>query len=307
MILSASRRTDIPCYYAEWFMRRIREGYALTRNPMNNAQLYRLPLTADIVDCIVFWTKDAQNIMPHLDELDERGYRYYFQFTLTPYGRDIERNLRPKSEIEDTFVKLSRRVGRERVVWRYDPILLNDEIGVDYHKAEFRRMCERLGEHTDTVTVSFVDVYAKLRTPLVREPSEGEVAELAGFVGETAKAFGLRAVACCESDLVRYGIERASCIDRERVERVCGCALDLGADKNQRNGCGCCESVDIGAYNTCANGCIYCYANNGFDAAKRRLAAHDPASPILVGSVRDGEEIRERKVKSHKIAQTSLF
>ena len=115
MILSASRRTDIPCYYSEWFMNRIRAGYVLTRNPMNHKQLSRLSLSPDIVDCIVFWTKDVANIIPHLDELDSRGYKYYFQFTLTPYSQDLEPNLRPKFEIEDTFIELSKRIGKDKV------------------------------------------------------------------------------------------------------------------------------------------------------------------------------------------------
>ena len=154
MILSASRRTDIPCFFGEWFMRRLGAGYALVRNPMNRAQISRVPLTPDVVDCIVFWTKDPERFLPHLDELDRLGYSYYFQFTLTPYGRDVERNLRPKPEIEETFLRLSRRIGAERTVWRCDPILLTDGFGVQRHKEEFLRLCERFEGHTDTVTLS---------------------------------------------------------------------------------------------------------------------------------------------------------
>ena len=111
MIVSASRRTDIPCFYAEWMMNRFRAGYALARNPMNHAQLARVPLTPDVVDCVVFWTKDAANLLPRLGELDERGYAYYFQFTLTPYDRALEPNLRGKAEIAATFRALSKRIG----------------------------------------------------------------------------------------------------------------------------------------------------------------------------------------------------
>lgn len=128
MILSASRRTDIPCYYSEWFMNRIRAGYVLTRNPMNHAQLSLISLSPDAVDCIVFWTKDAKKMLPHLNELDRIGYKYYFQFTLTPYNKTIEKNLRDKMEIEDTFIELSKKIGKERVIWRYDPIILNETL-----------------------------------------------------------------------------------------------------------------------------------------------------------------------------------
>jgi len=308
MILSASRRTDIPCYYSEWFMNRLRAGYVLTRNPMNHAQLSKIPLSPDIVDCIVFWTKDADNMLPHLEELDVQGYNYYFQFTLTPYGNDIECNFRPKPEIEDTFITLSKRIGRERVVWRYDPIILNDTLTIAYHKIQFIRMCEKLSSFTDTVTISFVDMYPKLKTTLIRPITDEEIVEIASFIDKTAKEHDLRVVACCEkADLTGYGIERASCIDKARIEAVCGCSFKVSGDKNQRSDCGCCESIDIGAYNTCLNGCVYCYANDSPATTKHRHDSHDPKSELLIGSVLDGEKITERKVKSDKQGQITLF
>ncbi len=308
MILSASRRTDIPCYYAEWFMNRIRTGYLLTRNPMNHAQVSRILLSPDIVDCIVFWTKDAANMLPYLNELDVLNYKYYFQFTLTPYGRDFEQNLRPKTNIEDIFITLSKRIGRERVVWRYDPIILNNTLNIEYHKAQFVRMCEKLSLYTDTVTISFVDMYAKLKTNLIRPITEDEIAELSAFIGKTVKEYGIRAIACCEKDdLTKYGIVQSSCIDRECIEKIIGYPLDVNADKNQRTGCGCVESIDIGAYNTCLNGCVYCYANNSQATTARRHASHDSESALLVGRVYDSENITERKVKSNKQEQMKLF
>lgn len=320
MILSASRRTDIPCYYAEWFMNRIRAGTVLTRNPMNHTQLSRIPLSPAIVDGIVFWTKDPKNMLPYLDELDRLGYSYYFQFTLTPYDRSIEKNLRPKTEIEDTFIDLSNRVGRKRIVWRYDPIILNDTLTVDYHKEQFSRLCEKLAgggsraPYTDTVIVSFVDLYKKLsasqkqEAPLIRPITDEEIAELAGFIGKTAREHGLRAAACCErADLTKYGIERSSCIDKTRIEAICGESLELSGDKNQRPGCGCCESIDIGAYNSCPNGCVYCYANDNPTTTEHRYASHNPNSELLIGDIADGEKITDREVKSNRHNQIRLF
>lgn len=308
MILSASRRTDIPCYYAEWFMNRIRAGYILTRNPMNHSQISRIPLTPETVDMIVFWTKDPDNMLSHLSELDDRGYAYCFQFTVTPYGNDLEANLRPKSEIENTFIALSRKIGRERVIWRYDPILLNDRYTASYHKEQFLRMCDKLSSYTDTVTVSFIDMYAKLKTTLLRPASEEEIQELSAYVGECAKRHGLKAVACCENvDLTSYGIGKAACIDKTRIERILGCPLTVGTDKNQRIGCGCCESIDIGSYDTCLNGCVYCYANHSPVIAQRRHASHDPSSPILIGRISDTEKITDRKTASLKATQLTLF
>lgn len=308
MILSASRRTDIPCYYSEWFMKRLKAGYALTRNPMNHAQLSKIPLTPDVTDCIVFWTKDAANMMPCLKIIDHMGYKYYFQFTLTPYDRMIEKNLRDKADIEKTFIELSKTIGKERALWRYDPIILNDFISIDYHREQFIRLCDRLYRYTGSVTISFPSIYTKLKTKPVREITCDEIAELSSFIGQTAKEYGLAAKACSEkTDLASYGIEKASCIDKAIIEKICGFKLDLAADKNQRECCGCYESVDIGAYNTCLNGCIYCYANSGTSSTERRHSLHNPDSELLAGSAGEGEIITERKVRSHKQNQIKLL
>jgi hypothetical protein len=307
MIISASRRTDIPCLFGEWFINRLRAGWVLVRNPMNHAMLSRIPLSPDIVDCIVFWTKDAANIIPRLQTIEDMGYKYYFQFTLTPYGSDIEKNLRGKADIEDTFIELSGRIGKERVLWRYDPVVLNDRIDAAYHKERFLRMCEKLYKHTESITISFADIYPKLKTGLLREITDEEIDRLGSFFGRTAKSYGLRAFACCEkTDLTVYGIEKSACINKALIEKICGCPLDLAPDKNQRSGCGCCESIDIGAYNTCPNGCVYCYANSG-TAAERRYKSHDPAGELLCGVVGEGEKITERKVRSNRQEQMKLL
>lgn len=295
MIISASRRTDIPCYYSEWFLNRIRAGSVCIRNPMNHKQLSRFKLKPEAVDCIVFWTKDAQNILDKLPELDRLGFKYYFQFTLTPYDRTIEKNLRDKKEIIETFIQLSHRIGKERVIWRYDPIVLNEAIDVAYHKEQFERFCGRLAGYTENVTISFVDLYPKLKTNLIRPVSDEEIAELSAFLGAQAKAHNLKITACCEkTDLTCYGVEKASCIDKNLVERICGHAPDAERDKNQREGCGCCKSVDIGSYNSCLNGCIYCYATDSLASAERRNRSHNPQGELLIGKVSEGEQIIDK-------------
>ena len=300
MILSASRRTDIPCFYSEWFMNRIKDGFFITRNPLNAAQISRIAVTPDAVDCIVFWTKDAVNMLPRLSELDRLGYKYYFQFTLTPYGNDIERNLRPKKEIEDNFIFISRLIVKHLFIWLYYRFIIHDEVGIEFHEAQFARMCEKLSPFTDTVTISFVNMYAKLKTRLIRPLIEDETARFACFFGRTAKEHGLRAVACCENDkLSDYGIGRASCIDKERIEAICGCALDIKPDRNQRQGCGCAESIDIGMYNTCVNGCVYCYANDNPVTAKRRFEAHNPEGVLLTSNFSDMSIVKDKKLKSN--------
>ena len=307
MILSASRRTDIPCHYAEWFINRLRAGYALVRNPMNHAQISRVPLTKDVVDAVVFWTKDAENLTPHLDEIERMGFPYCFQFTITPYGRNIEPGLRGKQEIVQTFIDLSRRIGKKRMLWRYDPILLTGEISVDWHIDAFRRYAEVLAPYARHVTISFVDSYAKLRNVPYRTPDEAEIHALAAGIGEIAAGLNLPVQTCSETcDLSSYGIGHGACIDRTVLEDATGYALSLAPDKNQRGACGCMESVDIGAYNSCTNGCIYCYANRSAASAAQTLRSHVPTGELLLGDVLEGARITERKVCSNRNVQLRM-
>lgn len=302
MILSVSRRTDIPCYYADWFINRLKEGYVLTRNPMNHAHVSKIPLSNNVVDCIVFWTKDAKNIMPKLKILDEMNYPYYFQFTLTPYGKDIEKNLRAKTDIEDTFILLSKTIGKERVQWRYDPIILNDSLTMDYHKEQFTRLCEKLYNYTENVTISFVDMYRKLKAKAIRPINEEEMVELCTNIGQIAKNYKLTVKACCEKmDLSAFSIQKASCIDKALIEKVCGYKIDVKADKNQRKNCGCIKSIDIGAYNTCLNGCVYCYANYSKKSVEANIKRHHIEANMLIDDLIGTERILERKVQSNKL------
>ncbi len=284
MIISASRRTDIPAFYMPWLMNRLREGFVMTRNPMNPAQVKRISLLPEDVDCIVFWTKDPAPLLPYLSELDEAGYRYYFQFTLTPYGREVEKNLRGKQDIFQTFVQLSGHVGKHRVLWRYDPILLQGKLDEGYHLRQFEDMAKALQPYTDSVTISFVDNYAKLKEANIREATDAQMHGLANSLAKIAASAGLSIRACCEkTDYTVHGIKQAHCIDRELIEKLCGHPLALKPDKNQRPGCGCAQSVDIGAYNTCKNGCIYCYANYSAVSVAANCWRHDPAGEFLIG------------------------
>ena len=308
MIVSASRRTDIPRWYAPWLMNRLRAGEVMVREPYRPHRLRRYALTPEGVDAVVFWTKDPRPLLPHLDELEGMGFRALFQFTLTPYGADIEPGLGDKGEILAAFQALGRRLGRERVLWRYDPVLLTGAIGADWHRERFRVLCERLSPYTDQVTLSFLDSYPGRPMDGLRAPDHREAAELAAYFGETARAFGLSPVMCCEAgDYARYGIGRAACIDRARLERVCGCPLELKPDRGQRPGCGCCESVDIGAYDTCPTGCRYCYANRSPGRTAARRSGHSPNSPLLVGIPGPEDEIIDADCVSARASQLRLF
>ncbi len=311
MIVSVSRRTDVPARYAAWFMQRVRAGWVLTRNPRNPSQLTRVPLAPEVVDGFVFWSKDPAALTPFLPELTTMGYPWYIQFTLTPYGNEIERGLREKTALVEDFRALAGRFGAQRLVWRYDPILMSDAMDAAWHKAQLARLCEALSGCTDTVTISFVDLYGRRADPRFRAPTQAEEAELAAFIGEYAPRCGMRPVACCEQQgrLAPFGIGQAACIDAERLSAIGGWPLAAQQDKNQRPGCGCAAAVDIGAYDTCTNGCIYCYATHDRDGlrAARAAAAHDPASPLLCGGVAPGEQAKDYPAKSLRILQQSLF
>ncbi|MFT3952195.1 MAG: DUF1848 domain-containing protein [Oscillospiraceae bacterium] len=301
MIISASRRTDIPCYYSEWFIKRLQAGYVLTRNPMNHSQVSRVSLLNDVVDCIVFWTKDAINIVNKLKYIDELGYKYCFQYTITPYGIDIEKNLRPKNQIIDNFKFLSSLLGRHRMVWRYDPIIVNEDYTVDYHKEYFEKMCECLSPYTERVIISFVDLYAKIRLKGIHEISLEIIEDLSETLGATARKHNIIIQSCCENyDLTKFSIHKGGCIDLSVIERVCGYKLNLKPDKGQRKNCNCIESIDIGAYNTCLNNCLYCYANFSEETVKSNYSSHQASAEFLLGERKPTDIVYDRKQKSSR-------
>lgn len=300
MILSVSRRTDIPSYYAEWFYNRIKEGFVCVRNPMNPRQVSEIRITPDVVDCIVFWTKNPLPMMERLDKL--KAYPYYFQFTLTGYGNDVEVNLPDKKTMMiPMFQELSNRIGRERVIWRYDPIFFSDRYTVEYHIETFRAMAEALNGYTDKCVISFLDIYAKIRKNMeglsYYELEESELRSFAKEISRIAEQNHICVGSCAEKiDLEDCGIVHNCCIDKRLIEKLIGCELKVGKDKNQRKECGCVESIDIGTYNTCRNGCAYCYANLGAKNVERNAAKYDPASPLLCGCIGEEDKVTQRRL-----------
>jgi len=311
MILSVSRRTDIPSYYSEWFFERLKEGFVYTRNPMNPKQVSRLDLSPETVDCIVFWTKNPEPMLERLGELE--SYPYYFQFTLTSYGTDIEKNVPHKKEVMiPVFQKLSGQIGSKRVIWRYDPILFTMRYTPEYHIKAFRQMAEALRGYTKKCVISFVDRYAKNEKKLqalgVFELPKEELEAFAKELCEIAKENGMEMASCAEQiDLEHCGIAHNACIDKILIEEILGCKLKGVKDKNQRKECGCMESIDIGTYHTCANGCVYCYANHSEAQVKQNGAQYDVNSPILCGKVGAEDKVTVRKVVSLKKEQLTLF
>ena len=301
MIISASRRTDIPAYYADWFFRRLQERYALVRNPMNLHHVSRVDLSPEAADGIVLWTKDPSPMLDRLDVL--KDYPYYFQFTLTVYDTDVEANLPSKSVLTDVFRKLSDSIGPERVIWRYDPILLNFRYTEEYHMHCFERLARRLAGHTEKCIISFIDLYPKIAAAVkalgITPMPDEQKRRLAKRLSEIAFAHGLGMETCAEAiDLSDLGISHARCIDDRLLSRIAGRPISARKDRNQRPACGCAESVDIGAYNTCPHGCCYCYANHSTAAAAKNRAVYDADLPLLCSRLAEGDNVRERSAKS---------
>ncbi|EMX6282221.1 DUF1848 domain-containing protein [Providencia rettgeri] len=313
MIVSVSRRTDIPAFYTPWFMNRIRAGFLLTRNPFNYNQIKRISLHSSDVDAIVFWTRNPKMLMTHLDELDRLGFKYYFQYTITGYPKIIENSVpRPHRAIE-MFVKLSDMIGADRVIWRYDPILVSNIVDINEHKRIFSKISSLLSGRTKKVIISFADFYKKTETNLLSIPDfkykdilkdYNSLSELVTWMSYIAKENGMSIESCAEEiDLSSFGIKHGKCIDGDLIRNILGINLKSIKDSGQRDACGCIQSVDIGTYNTCLHGCTYCYATFNNNVVLKNKKMHDPESPFLLGGI----EGVDKNLLLPPIYQGSLF
>jgi hypothetical protein len=292
-VISASRRCDLPAFYPRWFVERLRAGFADVINPFNPAQLSRIDLRPDSAKVFVFWTRNPAPLLPYLGELDARGQGYYFLHTLLDYPRELEPHAPRPPRAVDGFRRLADTVGPDKAVWRYDPIVLSPRTGVDFHLRAFERLARALAGSTRRVTVSLVTSYRKTAGRLSAlagaglapyAPSEAELARLLTGLSGLATACGLEITACApQTDLARYGLAPGACIDPVLIERLFGLDVPPGKDASQRPACGCAGSRDIGAYDACLFGCLYCYATSSFARARANRRAHDPAAPCLIG------------------------
>lgn len=305
MIISASRRTDIPAFYSQWFFNRLTEGEVMVRNPMNPKQVSRICLDPGRIDAIVFWTRNPRPMLDRLDRLDRCPF--YFLFTVTPYGKNLEPGLPPREQIIATFKQLSRRIGRERVVWRYDPILLTGRIDENVHLKQFTEIAQKLAPYTERCIISFLDMYNKCKRNLKGfniidlEHDPDRQRRIGEMLGAVAKENGIELNTCAqEIDLKDIGIGQGKCIDDQLLERISGCPMVTRKDRNQRKNCRCIESIDIGAYDSCSHLCLYCYANTAPGAVRLNINRHDPESPLLIGTLSGDEKITQRVAKSFK-------
>lgn len=289
-IISASRRTDIPAFYSQWFLNRIQAGFCHRLNPVSG-QVYHVSLQPKDCLAIVFWTRNPRPLLPHLDFLHNQGYYLYFHFTIIGYPKAIESTNPPLDVSIATFQHLSEYLSPKFVHWRYDPILISDLTPDEYHLEQFEFLSRQMEGYTHRCYFSFVDFYGKTERNLeqvtqkhgvkFQRPSIEEQRRLVQQLRDMAAPRGITLYSCCEDNLICEGIEKAHCIDMDVIQMLRPDIESRLKAAPTRPECGCVESVDIGAYETCIFGCTYCYATNSRDTALKRMREHDPNDTVL--------------------------
>jgi hypothetical protein len=309
MIINTGMRTDIPAYFSQWFYNRIKEGYVLTRNPYYPQQVTRYRLDPDVVDCLCFCTKNPEPMLDRLEEIAQ--FRQFWFVTMTPYGREMEPQVPDKQQVMDSFIRLSEKVGVNAVGWRYDPIFLTEKYDLDFHLASFEKMAAYLSGHVDQCVISFLDLYAKTKRnfPQAREVAADDRRLLAREFVKIGNRYQIRIRTCCEgTELAAYGVDVSGCMTKPVLERAAGISFTIpSGKKSAREACDCLLGNDIGMYNTCSHGCVYCYANYDRETVRQNVRLHDPKSPLLIGNLHKEDMIRDASQESYVDNQLSLF
>jgi DNA repair photolyase len=309
MIINTGMRTDIPAYYSEWFYNRIKEGYVLTRNPYYPEQVTRYRLTPDVVDCLSFCTKNPKPMLSRLDEISQ--FRQFWFVTITPYGKEIEPNVPDKNEVMESFKVLSDKAGINAVGWRYDPIFLTKKYDMDFHINSFEHMASKLSGSVDNCVISFIDLYAKTKRnfPEARAVTKEQREIIAREFVKTGQKYGIKIRTCCEGvELAKFGVDVGGCMTKKVMERAMGIGIDVPKKKKSpREDCNCLLGNDIGMYNTCGHGCVYCYANYNMETVRQNMKQHNPNSPFLIGNGREGDKIKAAKQESYVNGQLSFL
>ena len=300
MILNTGGRTDTVQYYSEWLLNRFREGYVLSRNPLFPNVINRIELSPDTIDVVVFCSKDYAPILDRLHEISDR-FKCYYHYTITAYDTDIEPNVPSIEQSVETLKQLSAQVGKEKVAWRYDPVLLTEKYTIEKHFETFDYMARELSPYVDRCIFSFVEMYKKLAVnmPELQPISNDNKLLLVKGLGAIAKQYGLYLQTCAaKEDYLQFGVHHSGCMTTEIFSRALGLNFKHQAHKGNRIGCACMESRGLGDYNSCPNGCRYCYANKDHAKAAENYRRHDPKSPLLLGDVLPTDTIKPAVQKS---------
>lgn len=294
MILNVSGRTDIVAFYTDWFMNRYHEGFVDVRNPFNHNLVSRIDFSD--VDAILFCTK---NPIPILNKINEINKPIIFHVTLTPYKKDIEPNVPPKGEIVEAIKKLSKIIGKDNLVIRYDPIFISAKYTLDYHIKAFENLCSLLDGYVSKILISFLDDYKNVRkNEKVLNFKELEESDYKA-IGENFSASALKhhmIVHTCFEDrnLTEYGFSKDECLSRELAYKLTGKVYKKEWKARKEGKCHCIQMVDIGVYNSCKHFCKYCYANYDEKQVQDNFINHDPNSSLLVGKLNESDIIKKR-------------
>ena len=311
MIINTGQRTDIPAFYAEWFANRLKAGSVCVRNPFDPQQVSRYRLDPEVVDVIAFCSKNPAPMLAYMDLLKE--YAQYWHVTITPYGKDLEPNVPDPWQVIRTFQRISDIVGPKAICWRYDPILLLEgESGytVPFHLEAFARMAAALEGYTDTVVISFLDMYQKVTRnfPEARPVPRPARVELAQKIIEMAGEHGMAVRPCGEGSWMEpLGAACRGCNTIRMYEQAIGKRLKVPRFQPAREQCACYLSCDIGAYDSCPHLCRYCYANSDAERVRIQRSQHDPHSPFLIGGPLPSDRITDAVQESWVDPQISLF
>ena len=309
MILNTGGRTDTVQYYSEWLLNRFREGYMLSRNPMFPDIANRIQLDPATVDVVLFCSKDYSPILDRLHEISDR-FRCYYHYTITAYGTDIEPRVPSIAQSIDTCKRLSAMVGREKIAWRYDPVLLTPKYTVERHFETFDYMARQLSPFVSRCIFSFVEMYKKLEVnmPELVPVGQTDKLRLAEGFGAIARRYNLYLQTCATvGDYERFGIHKSGCMTTDIFGQALGVNFKKTVHKGNRAGCACMESRGVGDYNSCPNGCRYCYANSDHRKAMANYRSHNPNSPLLLGEVLPTDVVKPLKQISLISQEPTLF
>nr|WP_317999873.1 DUF1848 domain-containing protein [uncultured Faecalibacillus sp.] len=308
MILNTGNRSDIPAFFSDWFFNRIQEGFVCVRNPYFPHQVTKYILDPQVIDIICFCTKNPKPMLSRLDLI--KDYKQFWFVTITPYNQTIEPYVPNKNEIIRSFIELSKKIGSHCIGWRYDPIFLNDYYTIEYHLRIFEKMCQKLTEYTHQCVISFIDLYQKTKKNFkeVQEVSQKNQIYLCQKFVEIGKKYNIEIYTCHENESLKTtGVHTSGCMNQQIIERALGHSLKLPKINEARQGCRCLLNNDIGIYNTCLHGCLYCYANYDRVTVLKNVKMHNKKSPFLIGDFQKDDIIKEAKQVSYIDRQLSLF
>jgi len=281
-IISASRRTDIPAFFTPWLIKRLREGAVLVKNPYSG-KVSEVSLRLEAVHSMVLWSKDFSPLLERIEEVERHAPNLFFHFTITGVPEALERHTPEEGRAVEDFRFISRRYSPAHVIWRFDPVVITDRLPFEAYEDSFARLAGKLKGYAAECYFSFMEPYKKVLRNFAKyagqklvELSVDEKQLYAGRLSAIAQKNGLRLSACCNEYLVGEDIEQARCIDAERLAGLFGDMEVSLKPAPTREGCGCTRAIDIGSYDTCAHGCLYCYANSDKERAKKFLKSFNP-------------------------------